>query len=217
MLRRRWIKRNWFWESVVLTLLLVALSSTACLPLLVPTSSPQMAAQRRLQQQSAGAIHVERYAHTGVARWVSAEDGILTQEFARGQAAPEAIAQAFLQQYGALFGIADPATQLQQVRMEADALGNHQVRYQQMEKGLTVFGADLRVHVTAEGAVAVANGYTLPNVATLEPTPKVTAAAAAVLAQKALGVTDAAVTASSLVFLNPGLIEKGKPLPQAVE
>lgn len=203
---RRLIKRSWFWESVLLTLLLMLLAGTACLPAISPASAPQMAVQTRLQQQSDGPLHVELYAHTGVARWISAAGGVLTREFARGEAAPEAIAQAFLQQYGALFGIADPATQLQQVGVETDAVGNRQVRYQQMAKGLVVFGADLLVHVTADGAVAVANGYTVPNAVAIDQTPTVTAAGAAAIAQKALGVADASVAERSLVWLNPGLI-----------
>lgn len=205
-LTRRLIKPIWFWDSVLLTLLAMGVFGTACLPAIAPMSTPQMTAQRRLQQQSSSAIQVELYAHTGVARWVSAEDGVLTSEFARGPATPEVVAQAFLQQYGALFGLADPATQLQQVRVATDELGNRQVRYQQREKGVPIFGADLLVHVTAEGAVAVANGYTLPNTDTIDTTPTLTAEAVATIGRNASAAPDAAVTASNLVLLNPGLI-----------
>ncbi len=159
-----------------------------------------------LQQQSEGAVHVDIYPPTGAARWVFAEGGTLTREFAQQGMAPEGVARAFFNSYGNLFGIADQAAHLQMISVETDTVGLQHVRFHQVQNGIAVFGADLVVHLGNDGAVQVVNGYTLPNADSIDTTPTVSEQAAAQTAVAQLGLPDGYAAESSLMLFNPGLL-----------
>ena len=199
-------RRRKLWITLLGLLLPLLLVVAAWSGAVFSATDEQAAAQAQLQEQSDGALMVDIYTHTGAARWVEAEGGVLTREFARQAMTPEAVARAFLDRYGALFGLRDPAARLQQVRMTDDALGHQQVRFQQMENGIAVFGTDLIVHLNSEGAVMLVNGYTAPNAMGVATTPVLTQESAAALAQKLIAVDDSYAAEGSLVLLNPGLI-----------
>lgn len=158
----------------------------------------------RLQEQADGSVHVHIYDPTGVARWIDSSLGALTHEFA-GQA-PEAAARAFMGAYGSLMGIADQGAQLKLESIKSDALGMQHVRFSQFQNGLIVFGADLIVHINSDGSVASVNGYVVPNAAAVDTVAKLSEKQAAEVALKSVGLADGAVTESSLVVLNPGII-----------
>ncbi|MCX6050825.1 MAG: M4 family metallopeptidase [Chloroflexi bacterium] len=159
-----------------------------------------------LQKQSDGAVHVDIYAPTGAARWVFAEGGTLTREFAKQGMAPEGIARAFFDAYGNLFGITDQATHLQMLGVETDTAGQQHVRFHQVQNDVAVFGADLVVHLAIDGAVQVVNGYTLPGVENINTTPTVSEQEANQTAVTHVGLPDGYAAESSLMLFNAGLL-----------
>ena len=187
---------------IVSTFLLIAalMASTA----LAAPPAAQDGPTTRLEAQADGVVSINVYAPTGVARWVDAGDGVLTREFA-GQA-PESAARSFLAGYGSLFGLTDQGAQLQLSGVQTDELGMQHVRFSQTQDGLPVFGADLIVHLTKDGAVSSVNGYIVPDAITVSTKPALSDKQAAEIAIKQLGVSDGFVSQSSLVVFNAGLI-----------
>ena len=88
-----------------------------------------------------------------------------------------ATAQAFLQRYGAAFGVNDPINQLQFQTEQTDGLGLTHVRYQQVHRGVPVFAAELNVHLNNVGEVQVINGVVLPDL-TIDVHPRIDPTAA---------------------------------------
>ena len=197
-------RRILFW-GVALLLMIFLLSG-------VVLSAPDQIAEAtaRLQAQSDGTVHVDLNETTGLARWVSADQGVLTREFANRSLTAESAARAFMGSYGKLFGIADQANHLQTARVETDEAGLQHVRFSQTQNGVTVFGADLVVHLTANGTVNVVNGYTLSDSDAINTTPTLSEQSASQAAVAYVGLADGYASESSLVVFNPGLIT-GQP------
>lgn len=197
---------------VVVLCLLVGLVLSACNinsnELAGAAAAPDQvaAALSLLQTESEGAVQVDTYAPTGAASWVSAEQGVLTRQFARQNLATEAVASSFLNTYGGLFGLTDPTNQMKVANVQSDETGEQHVKFAQQQNGVAVFGADLVVHLNNEGAVQVVNGYTLPDATTVNTTPGITAEAAAQVAIAHVGLADGVVNESHLEVFNPGLI-----------
>ncbi|MCX6050049.1 MAG: M4 family metallopeptidase [Chloroflexi bacterium] len=164
------------------------------------------AALSLLQTESEGAVQVDTYAPTGAATWVSAEQGVLTRQFARQNLATEAAASSFLNTYGGLFGLTDPTNQMKVANVQSDETGEQHVKFAQQQNGVAVFGANLVVHLNNEGTVHVVNGYTLPDATTVNTTPSISAEAAAQAAIAHVGLADGVVNQSYLEVFNLGLI-----------
>ena len=124
----------------------------------------------RLEGQADGSVRVHIYDPTGVARWIDSSSGALTREFA-GQALAAA-ARAFMGAYCNLMGVTDQGAQLKLASVKSDALGMQHVRFGQIQNGLAVFGADLIVHINADGSVASVNGYVVPGAVSVDTTAK---------------------------------------------
>ncbi|CAN5814475.1 hypothetical protein BH10CHL1_BH10CHL1_32090 [soil metagenome] len=201
MLRWSFRKRRIMLGAVVLLSMIVLLSGAVL-------SAPDEidATVALLQKQSEGAVHVDVYAPTGAARWVFAEGGVLTREFAKQGMAPEGVARAFFSTYGNLFGITDQAAHLQMTGVETDTVGLQHVRFHQMQNGVAVFGADLVVHLGIDGAVQVVNGYSLPGAEDVNTTPTISEQIAAQTAVAHLGLPDGYAAESHLMVLNAGLL-----------
>lgn len=161
--------------------------------------------QAKLQHQAQGALRVDVNPVTGAARFVVADQGALTSEFA-GVGSPEATARAFLGSYGALFGLTDQASQLSLTSVNTDKLNQTHVRFAQQQNGVPVFGADLIVHLDAQGNVLAVNGYTLPDAATVNTTAAAKPSLVDVAGLSQVAAADAFIADRSLVILNPGLI-----------
>jgi bacillolysin len=71
--------------------------------------------------------------------------------------APETIARQFLAANKGVFAMKAPEDELQLKGVVTDARGNRHVRFQQMSKGLPVFGGEMIVHMDPENAVRGAN------------------------------------------------------------
>lgn len=134
----------------------------------------------------------------------------------------EAESAAFFQQYGAIFGISDAATELAPLATTSDSVGMKHLSYQQVYQGVPVFAAILRVHYNAAGQLTAANGVFVPRI-NVNVVPSVSAESAAATATAATavfrsidGVTvnaaDLSVAANTLYVYRDGLIQ-GVPGP----
>ncbi len=194
------VSRNRVFVPLVLLVALAVMASSV----LAAAPGRQDGPLGRLQAQSEGAVRVDTYPSTGAARWVEAEQGVLTREFV-GQA-PEAAARGFLATYGSLFGLTDQSAQLQLQSIKADSLGMQHVRFGQLQNNVPVFAADLIVHLNADSAVASANGYLVPDAVNLDMAAKLSEKQAVEIAHKQAGLADGVATSSGLTVINPGLI-----------
>jgi bacillolysin len=140
----------------------------------------------RLSASTEGSARVSRHARTGEVRFVGTVPGspVPRPSGLVGDASPERSARAFLDGYGALFGVRDQATQLDVLTRRGGAHGSTAVRFQQTHRGLPVIGGELVVTVDAAGNTLSANGETSSGL-TVGTTPRVRAAAAAEAAKQA--------------------------------
>lgn len=116
-------------------------------------------------------LKVHRSPITGMATFVTAADGGAIPVAVQGGVAAT-LPGDFLEQYGHLFGISDPATELAVASAKADALGMITTTYQQQHHGIPVFAGVVKVHQRAGGAVSAANGdfFPVPEKLTVVPT-----------------------------------------------
>ncbi len=114
----------------------------------------------------------------------------------------------FLDQYGSLFGITDPAGEVTVLKTETDALGHTHTGYQQVFKGVEVFSGVVRVHQNAKGEVIGANGRFYTIKPTMSVTPTLDADAGALAGAKSMwdvpGGNGAAIEEQRLVIVDPG-------------
>ncbi len=163
-------------------------------------ASPDSAA-KRLRAGSPGAT-VDFDRERRIARFARTPAG-LPKAAARP---PADAARDLLVEFGDLFGLDEPETEVALRSVTTDALGHTHADFEQRYQGLPVFGAGARVHFDARGEVIALQGSTVPtpSVATI---PTIAAAEAGALAVDA--VDDAvAVVATELVIFDLGLIAK---------
>ncbi|MFQ5591104.1 MAG: hypothetical protein ACE5HE_08080, partial [Phycisphaerae bacterium] len=104
-----------------------------------------------------------------------------------------AVPMAFLQEYGQVFGVSDPAKELTEVRTEVCGLGQTHTTFQQVFSGVKVFGGILKVHQSAGKEVLAANGHFFVIPDFLNPVPSIASAAAEQIAQAALSAAQLTV------------------------
>ena len=94
-----------------------------------------------LQSSAEGGVRIQIHPATGVARFVSVRDrqGDLLPSKASMQI--EEKTNAFLIQYGDLFGIKNPQQELLQVKKQHDAYGFTSLSFVQIYQGVPVFGS----------------------------------------------------------------------------
>ena len=135
---------------------------------------------QRLQADTGGAVKVSINRATGAARFVrlpAEKAGDLTPSTARSATAQQK-SMAFFRQYGSIFGIPRPDSQLKEVGRQQDRTGATHINYQQYYAGVPVFGAVLKAHFDAKNQLRTVNGTAIPNIA-VSPTPTRSAASAA--------------------------------------
>jgi len=192
-------------------LTLLAASMTAAFAgqtLAAPTVAGQQDALLRLKNATANAAQVAIHPATGAARFVrigktSASLKASGSTAVANPAARQAAAQQFMTEYGALFGVTNPASELTAAQVVTDKLGHSRVMQRQLYKGVPVFGGELRSHFDAQGNLKVVNGTFVPGIA-LDVTPKRSAlqATAAAMARVKSGLKQAtALTASTPMLL----------------
>jgi len=158
-------------------------------------------------QSTLGDMDVSLAPQTGKARFLRLTPGqseaVARQIGAQGTAEEKAFA--FLEAYGALFGVRDAGAELRLAQVQIDQAGNTHVSYDQVYQGVPVFAGVLRVHMDPAGMITAVNGLFIPELA-VNTTPHLSAEQAALTAQAVVNsdVTDAdradAVGATLLVF-----------------
>ncbi len=117
-----------------------------------------------------------------------------------GANSPQAKADDFLEQYGAILGAGDAGSTLVETSTVKDSLGATHVTYEQRYKGVPVFGGTVIAHLDAANNLTAVNGVAVPNIS-LDTTPKLSAAGAAARAIAAVVADppgDASLRASDL-------------------
>jgi Zn-dependent metalloprotease len=173
-------------------------------------AADRRAAQREARSalRSAGggrANRVSDHRATGLVRFVGTEPG---RPIRTKQGSPVAAVDAFLDQYGAAFGVHDPTSQLDVERSDVvDARGvaydGAVVRLQQTVGGVPVLAGELAVRVDASNDVVSAVGEVLPT-ETFETRPSIEPAEAVDVARRA-AAKRAGVGPSALSVSNPAL------------
>jgi Zn-dependent metalloprotease/subtilisin-like proprotein convertase family protein len=137
----------------------------------------------QLRRNTGDSLQTATRGATGTARFVRvAEDSDLAPLTARS-AAPRTKANAFLDSWGALFGIRNPAEELREISDRSDALGHRRIVYQQIFRGLDVHGASLQAHLDSAGRLTMLNGAFVPIPAILSTAPSLAPESAALLAR----------------------------------
>ncbi|MCC6396042.1 MAG: M4 family metallopeptidase [Bacteroidetes bacterium] len=132
----------------------------------------QSRAMRALRASSATRLAVHWDRSLGVPVFIQglrAESQWTGLQSTASDAAAQQSARSFLKSYAGLMKLNDPSSELVQVEVSRDNLGFTHVRYQQMFRGLEVWGRDLRVHVDGEGQVESFNGRYVPTPDIPEP------------------------------------------------
>ncbi len=104
---------------------------------------------------------------TGAVRQVRFEPGAVVAD---GATEAEK-AELFLLRHGEAFGIDAPAVELEQIRERTDRLGYSHVVFDQVYRGIPVFGGRMGLHFDASGELIAANASVLPAVAVGRVTP----------------------------------------------
>ncbi len=76
----------------------------------------------------------------------------------------EAKVQAFLDEYGEVFGMMNPVEELPFLKTEIDQFGFSHLFYQQLFQQVPVFGGDLRFHFDDQSRLSAVNGVYIPNI-----------------------------------------------------
>jgi Zn-dependent metalloprotease len=120
----------------------------------------------RLQQDTNGAAQVRIHNATGAGRSIRLEPGRLRLVGAN----PTARAAEFLQRYGSIFGVGDPATELSAPRERTDRLGMTHLGYEQYYRGIPVFAGVLKAHFDIAGRLILVQGTFIPGIE-VDPNP----------------------------------------------
>lgn len=135
------------------------------------TSDDVGVAMAKLQGDSNGSAEVSINQSTGVASFIRfGDDGFEMRS--PNPASNEAIATAFLAEYGGVFGVSEPAIELRLLGSDTDAYGLRHVSYLQDYHGVPGFAAVLRVHLNNNGEIYAANGVFIPDLK-LNPIPSI--------------------------------------------
>lgn len=126
-----------------------------------PGADPELV--RRLKEEARGTVSISTRKSTEFASFVrvSAGGDLLPGTSSRML---QGKASSFLAQYGGLFGVQDPASELQLLADFTDNQGNRHSVYQQVYKGVPVFAGILQAHMNANNALTAMNGVFVPNV-----------------------------------------------------
>jgi Zn-dependent metalloprotease len=161
----------------------VGLAAGAITPLYAQDEAQSVIAA--LQQAAGENATISLHPATGRVRFVHFAPG--TMQAANADVA--SAADSFLHQYGAVFGLRDPANELTLHAQTTDQLGATHLIYHQHYQGVPVFGGELRLHFTKDHALSAANGVIIPDLQ-LDVTPRLTPEAAADLTRRSVEATN---------------------------
>ena len=168
--------------------LIILISLTAVLAVPAAAIDRRVSAQQAVIDELAeGADRVVMDPATGSPRLVRISSGSLQLEGAD----PKSRALSFFDRFRQVFGLEDPARNLELVKSIEDELGMTHLSFGQVYEGVPVFGAEIKAHFGPNGELATVNGAVVPDI-TIDPSP-------------ALGATDAVDIARADVAKNEGL------------
>ena len=172
-----------------------------------------------LEQEGA---RVGMHARTGRVSFIGSDPQVpLQAAVATKGLLAENAAMAFIRDLGPLFGLRDPAKELQVMKQGATAAGRSMVRYQQQHQGVPVIAGELIVNMDSGGGLLSLGGEVSPSLA-LATVPRLTAGEARTIALGAVAkwyaVKSAGLeaTAPALWIYDPRLIGPGTLPPSLV-
>lgn len=194
--------------GISLGLLVVCLALTAVLTFATQSNAAEAAplvsldSQTAMQQIQQNGAEISTSRATGKARFVTFEAPLEMPLSANATSAQKA--DAFFTVYGAAFGVEDAANELVYRDSRADAVGTR-VAYDQVYRGVPVFGGVLYAHFDQEGRMTAVNGVFIPDIKvnaepSLDETTAVDTAVATVVAQLQASTNLDAVAAELMVF-----------------
>jgi Zn-dependent metalloprotease len=135
-----------------------------------------------LKRAVGASVRTEVRPSTGKARFVQVDSGKdLSPALARN-ASPRGKADAFMANYGNLFGIRDASGELEEISSSTDFLGHQTITYRQVFQGIPVYGSSLRAHIDSNGRLTMVNGTFVPVSVDLATTANLSVTAAAQIA-----------------------------------
>jgi bacillolysin len=162
-----------FWLAVLL-----AASLLGVLPAPVQSQTPAPDLIQRLKDQTGGSVRIDYHAQTGKVNFIGTDrSASIAVTGINSVATTEGVALGFLNEYGSLFGVSDPAIELTVMKTRTTEQGDGMIRYQQVYRGVPVMGAELTLITDGGSNILSASGEFLPDL-TLDVTPTVDAAAA---------------------------------------
>lgn len=190
--------------------LLAALIVVSMLPLSrsnAQTPSTNSPINRLLNQGA----KLARHSQTGYVRWIGAAAGTtLDQPSGLNRADTLNVANAYLAEYGSLFGLAQ-ASDAAVVKTTTTQDGRQVVRYQQRYQGVPVVAGELQVQLNQAGELLSMNGEVLPNLnlstsATLSQANASSIAQNYVAAKYDANTANLNVSKNELSIYNPALL-----------
>lgn len=172
---------------------IVVLSTTALVLLAILvfatpglSQSPPPLALEELRQDAVGEVEITWNSNRGTPSFIRGSvplEGVSIQ----GKADEALALLAFVERYADLFGVQNASDELIVVQAFVDTLGMRHVTLHQVYQGVEVYGAHMKVHLSAAGqeVVAVSSSF-VPGIALDDMRPLVTAEEALVGAHKAL-------------------------------
>lgn len=149
------------------------------------SQAPPPPALEALRQDAGGDVEITWNSHNGTPSFLRGSIPLAAVTI-QGES-DEAVAQAFVEHYADLLGVRAASDELVVVQAFVDTLGMRHVTFQQVFQGVEVYGAYLKVHLSAEAqeAVALSSSF-VPRIALADTQPNVTAGEALAGARKAL-------------------------------
>jgi cysteine-rich repeat protein len=179
-------------------------------------SSPGVSGHdRALIEATNGSVEISTNTATGYASFVRFLDGLTILDSPQAGNSAVAQADAFFIAYGEVFGITNPAAELNYAGLYVDNYGNSHVTYHQVYQGVPVFAGVLKVHLDGSDAITAVNGTFVPDIM-LNASPDLSAdeagqiAVDAVAGQSELRISshDLSAVGSELTVYRTGLIQR---------
>jgi Zn-dependent metalloprotease len=140
-----------------------------------PGADPELV--KKLKQDARGSVSISTNKSTDFASFVRVDkNGDLLP--GNTDQTPQGKAKGFFGQYGGLFGVSNASSELSEIAAFTDSKGASHVSYQQVYKGVPVFAAILKAHLSANNELTSMNGVFVPDI-DLNANPKFSADEAA--------------------------------------
>ncbi|HEX3089486.1 MAG TPA: M4 family metallopeptidase, partial [Ilumatobacteraceae bacterium] len=167
--------------AAVLTAVVAPLGSGTLSATAIPAPDPgsSEALLNQLQDSAGGTAEIAVSPETGAVTFIGGSAGRSLEAAVGGQ--PTHVARQFVDQYGLLFGVVNPTSELTQMNAFTADSGDSAIRYQQTYRGVPVFAGEIAVQLDSTGRVQSTSGEALPT-PDVDVAAQVSAAAAAAVA-----------------------------------